>query len=312
MSSNFCPVCVRAVLDSDEGICCDSACQRWFHRECVKMPKSEYLRISGDNKIRWNCFRVDCLAPTDQPLGKLSTQMTSVLLKLDALLAKVNKIDDLAKDVNNIQTEISSMKAGLSALEPRIVVAEEKVANVEIDIAAVRTEVSANTTKLNKLENNANTSLDEAVAEVNDRASRLKNVLLHKVPESKKSSPSEMKEDDRKMLVTMFDALDFKPDSMTFYRLGQKTSRKIRPLKVVFGSQVEAALLLKKFSRDAFDDVDPSLSEVSISRDRTPNERATLDSLRQEMGQRTAAGETNLTIKYFNGVPKIITSKPKN
>lgn len=312
MSLPFCPVCVKTVLDTEKGIYCDNACQRWFHRECVKISKSEYQRISGDNKIKWICSRVDCLALTDQPLDNMSTQMTSVLTKLDALLTKVDKIDDLAKDINKIQTEVSSMKAGLSALEPRIATTEDKVVQLENDIATIKTEVLSNAKKINTLEGNISTSIDAAVAEVNDRASRLKNVLLHKVPESEKSNPSEIKEDDRKKITTILDAFQLKPDQVTFYRLGQKSSRKTRPLKVVFCSQSEASSLLKKFSLEAFKDVDPTLSEVSISRDRTPNERAALDSLRQEMGRRAAAGESNLTIKYIHGVPRITITKPKN
>lgn len=121
-----------------------------------------------------------------------------------------------------------------------------------------------------------------------------------------------MKEDDRKKLVAIFEALEFKPDLMTFYRLGQISGSKTRPLKLVFSSQGEASSLLKIFSEEAVKGADPSLSEVFISCDRTPNERATLDSLRRELGWRTTTGESNLTIKYFNSIPKITTTKAKN
>lgn len=38
-----CPSCVKTVFDTEEGIGCDGPCLRWFHRDCIKVTKSEYI-----------------------------------------------------------------------------------------------------------------------------------------------------------------------------------------------------------------------------------------------------------------------------
>lgn len=40
-----CPVCIKTVLDFEEGVGCDGVCLRWCHTECINMSKSEYQRI---------------------------------------------------------------------------------------------------------------------------------------------------------------------------------------------------------------------------------------------------------------------------
>lgn len=90
--ANTCLVCVKVVLDSEEGIDCDGICRRWFHRSCMSMSKTEYLRISGNTNVEWYCTRMDYLHTPNQPLTLLTIQMAVVLSKLDDLLSKVNKI----------------------------------------------------------------------------------------------------------------------------------------------------------------------------------------------------------------------------
>ncbi|KAG8261250.1 hypothetical protein J6590_077907, partial [Homalodisca vitripennis] len=86
--SDSCPVCVKMVLDTEEGIGCDGDCQRWFHRECIKMSKAEYQSKCADTKNKWYCARTDCLGSSNQPFRLLSSQMSIVLTKLDDLLGK--------------------------------------------------------------------------------------------------------------------------------------------------------------------------------------------------------------------------------
>lgn len=75
MSTN-CSLCVKVVLDAEEGVFCDADCEWWFHRDCLRMGKTEYQRISADNNIKWECNRTDCKKFTADPIHD----------KLDAIL----------------------------------------------------------------------------------------------------------------------------------------------------------------------------------------------------------------------------------
>ncbi|KAG8272000.1 hypothetical protein J6590_050908 [Homalodisca vitripennis] len=124
--SATCPTCVKQVLDSEEGIGYNGACQRWFHRTCLNMPKTKYQRFCGNSTLTiWFCLRADCLAPSNQPLNVLSSKMDAVLSKLDELLGKINKIDAISADVTAIKNDVSTIKSGLSALQPRVDKAED-------------------------------------------------------------------------------------------------------------------------------------------------------------------------------------------
>jgi hypothetical protein len=69
-------------------------------------------------------------------------------------------------------------------------------------------------------------------------------------------------------------------------------------------------LLLKIFQRE-YQITARADFQFTFSEDRTPRQTQYLKSLREELNQRINSGETNLTIKYINRVPQIIT-KQKN
>lgn len=69
-------------------------------------------------------------------------------------------------------------------------------------------------------------------------------------------------------------------------------------------SQNDAVEIFKSFNPN---DVPDNLHGISISHDRTPRERAYLAELRATLKSRQDAGEDNLTIKFVNGAPKIVT-----
>lgn len=59
-------------------------------------------------------------------------------------------------------------------------------------------------------------------------------------------------------------------------------------------------------------DINTALSKISYTRDRTPAERKYLVDLRSLFKDRLESGETDLTIKYISGIPKIVNKESKN
>lgn len=84
--------CVKSVLDTEEGVCCDDACERWFHREYLKMSKAEYQHISGYNKHRWEWSRTDCQIAVAVPVA---SKLDAILDKLSSLTTKAELTEGL-------------------------------------------------------------------------------------------------------------------------------------------------------------------------------------------------------------------------
>lgn len=57
---------------------------------------------------------------------------------------------------------------------------------------------------------------------------------------------------------------------------------------------------------------DSEFSKISIQPDQTLRQRMYMSNLRKSLDQRRENGESNLTIKYFNGIPKIVPIAKKN
>lgn len=60
---------------------------------------------------------------------------------------------------------------------------------------------------------------------------------------------------------------------------------------------------------DSIAALDGILSGVSFASNKTPQEQSFLKSLSEELDKRTAEGDINLTIKYINGTPRIVSNK---
>lgn len=70
-----CPVCATLVLETDKGIGCDGLCLRWFHRDCMKIPKSEYAKLAVVTSLKWHCTRADC-----KSVGPISERSNKIII----------------------------------------------------------------------------------------------------------------------------------------------------------------------------------------------------------------------------------------
>ncbi|KAG8241594.1 hypothetical protein J6590_083596 [Homalodisca vitripennis] len=278
--SSSCPLCVKKVLDTDEGVSCDDACNRWFHRECLKLSKAECLRLSGNNNEKWYCTRTDCTALTNQPLQLLTVQMSTVLNKLDDLLNKVSKIDEISKDIVGIKSEVTAIHNTLSNLEPRVSAVEGKIVELEDKIS----------TSLQLNSSNA----EKTIAEVNDRARRASNLMIYNLIESKDSNVENRKKHDTNTTTSFLRTFlpNFDPVALKTFRVGKVTNKtKPRPLKVVLSNESDVKLVLQNFTPEASAAMDDDFAAVKLSRDRTPREQEYFRLLKNEIHDRESGGE---------------------
>lgn len=279
--STTCPVCVRLVLDVDEGVCCDAECERWFHRECVRMLKAEYQRLSSDSNLKWRCTRTDCKKSSANPVDE----------KLDAILSKLSSLatkTELSEGLNTIKEDLKLVTTKLNELEPRL-------AKVELEVNKMKDGHTVN-----------DLMCEDVISECNDRSRRSRNVIVHNLAEANPASPArEAKTHDARHIQSFLDHIhcNVQFTDVRHFRLGKRSRDKIRPLVICLPSESAALYIFKNFKHD---DVPDNLRGISVSHDRTPRERKHLEQLRASLKSRQDAGEVNLTIKYINGSPKIV------
>lgn len=275
---------MKSVLDSDEGVCCDDACERWFHRECLKMPKAEYQRISSDNNYKWVCTRTDCKKASTDPInGKLD----AILAKLSSLATKV----ELAEGLKSIKKDLDKVTTKINELEPRL-------SKVETEVTTLRDKHTADDGRL----------LEDFVSEYKDRNRRSKNIIIYNMPELDRTSSSTNSKAHDSNLVHDFLVHMKSPIPITevrHFRLGKNPhENKSRPLVVCMPSDGAAIHIFKNFDKD---NVPGNMQGVSLSHDRTPRERKYLEDLRSSLEDRKKSGERDLTIRFVNGTPTIVS-----
>lgn len=281
------------VLNTDEGVQCDGACDRWFHRSCVGVSKIEYQKISSDSTVKWFCTRVDC--NTGPTVPSLNATLTALAQKIDALSAKMDHLNDIPENVKLIQDDIKAIHDTFELLEPRIERLEHRVSDIEGRVVA-------------KLEDC--NSFEETLREINDRNKRQCNVILHGIAESSNSNIESKRKHDKQQTHNLLSEVyhEANPETFKCFRIGVSKKNNPRPIKVIFPNADQARIFSQRFS----DKYAAGDGGVSMSRDRTVKERNHLQKLREELEARKNGGEEDLTIRYVNGVPSISKSKSKN
>jgi hypothetical protein len=286
-----CPVCVKLVLDSEEGIGCESKCLRWFHRDCIKMPKSEYTKFCGNKALKWSCCRADCSPEDANPLAKLSAQLAGLIQSVSHLATK----DEVASINNGIDKLRESIELRLSNVEARMDDLEDKVRSLQ---------------NQNK---SSGDCLEDFIGELGDRKRRACNAIVYNLPESQNKELAARINYDKGQLLELAQAIGFclKLDEIKLFRIGRPKKNNSRSVKIVFKSEIDVGSFLRSFADANLKDGDGKFSTLSASRDRTLRERQHLNSLRTELEERMKKGEKDLTIKYRNGIPAIV-AQPKN
>ncbi|KAJ8671470.1 hypothetical protein QAD02_002729 [Eretmocerus hayati] len=159
--------------------------------------------------------------------------------------------------------------------------------------------------RLDKLERAANQpaqgdSLDAIVSEVQDRNSRLNNLIMYNIPENSNQDPSL---DLQAVKNNLKKIKDFRLGNISVRRIGSgEGSDKPRPLLVVMNSRADVMKVLgnKRFLP----------KNVAVSTDKTKAQREKLNAVRAEMERiNDAHGSRCKTIKYIGGTPTIVDYK---
>lgn len=162
--------------------------------------------------------------------------------------------------------------------------------------------------RLKKIEDFINSSQVEQhlqqeniIQEAVERSLRAKNVILYNVPEGT---------EDCILANDILECIDLSlvvsPDDVI--RVGKINEKKPRPIKLTCKNLETAKLVLRKGSALK----NSKFSKIFVNSDKTRQQQEYYKNIKNELNLRKDNGENNITIKYVNGIPKIVQNSRPN
>lgn len=234
----------------------------------------------------------------NQPLSTDSV-LTAIadLRKTQELLIKNNnalgdelksRLDVLTSRFDSLSTEIKNIR--------------EKVASLDARVLSLESHSSIT---------NLSSPVNEVIQEFSERERCKSNIIAYGIPESTSSNLASKFADDQQTIHSLISKLSIVATANPkVVRLGKFSTSTPRPIKCIFNSPNLAADILSSLRTTNL----ISLGfppKAKFVRDKTPLERKLLRTCHEELNSRTLNGETDLTITYLNGVPRVV-SRSKN
>lgn len=148
-------------------------------------------------------------------------------------------------------------------------------------------------------------SEEDIIAEMSKRENRSANLIPFNLNEMNGDNSTEARNHDRAAARDVLTCI--LPDNFSSKfskRIGSKRPDRPRPLRIGLGSEEEEVVCVSK-NRSRYS------GPVRISQDQTRKQRAHLQNLEAKLKSMIDSGDESGKIKYFNGIPKIVSANPK-
>ena len=237
----MCPSCEKQITEAIDHLSCIH-CGLNYCRECIKIKKEQFELIKTPAlNLSWTCPTCRYTLPTLQRLDKTMTDIKrnneERLTKLELEMADIN-----IRFENKVE-EITTSK-----------------------INEIKQEITQSITI------NLNTNIDDRLKENESRRQRSLNLMVYNLEESNDEDPQERKSSDHLKLTELAQTLGIELEIQNSFRIGNKQSDKIRPLKLVLASKKTRGNLLRH-SKNIKLKAPAKLKNVIITCDFTPLQR---------------------------------------
>lgn len=138
---------------------------------------------------------------------------------------------------------------------------------------------------------------EEVIREMTERQKRAHNLMIFNMPEG----GEDLDEVEVKRLLNIITQKTITIQNMS--RVGKKNKNGFRALRVSLSSQHEVFEVMKNKSKLQ----DAKVNTIFINTDLTSSQRIQISKVKDELRERTTKGETDLYIKYINGLPRILS-----
>ncbi|XP_058795316.1 repetitive organellar protein-like [Phymastichus coffea] len=247
--------------------------------------------------------------------GQSKVTLETVWVGISSLQSSISNISN---SLNTVSTQLNTFDPRINELESSINTIKTKTSNLEnvqTDVTSLRTELERVTSELENLksmQSQQDFDVSTVVTEIKDREIKSKNILIYNVPEDNlRISQDYSTLDD----INKFNALlaardtsrareilqnipDVDLDEIETRRLGRVNPNVSRPLRVTLQSREDVITVMK--NRGLVN------NQYNVKTDLTKIQQKKIRDLKQELERQNASGNTNLTIKFINGDPRII------
>lgn len=268
--------------------------------------------VKEDGKVtqrkRKQNFEVEIM----QEMSDLRIEMKNYF---QAFSEKLNEISsNLCQDMIEVKNEMKNIKNATDILTSEQNGIKEELKNLKTQNCTFQEEITLLKTKLstdNKIlcdvnKNQPQFDCEYMALEIQDRAKRQYNVIIGGISELNDKNSTIRREYDTNQALSIIQTIYKEcPNPLRCIRLGKYNSEKTRYLKVTFQQQQTVIHILRNKSNLTNDN-------VRIFPDQTPMQIKYMKEQRAELLRRTESGESDLTIRYINGIPKIIKNTAKN
>lgn len=245
-----------------------------------------------------------------------ATSSTSDLLTLDVFnntMAEHQKTQ--IKTLAQCKLLCESQNAKFSELNENIGRLTSQVVDLKSENDKLQTIISSLSKRVQDLEyknSNCRTSPSSTVSnifqEITERERCSRNIIIRGIQETSSSILEDrISNDVLKITEAIKPYFPELPSDFKSIRLGKPSNRGPRPLKVFFQSKEMAHKIVSDFNKSIrATPIDNIHRLISVTRDRTTNERETIRLVYADLENRRKNGETDLTIKYKDGYPYIV------
>lgn len=218
------------------------------------------------------------------------------------------KIDSLKNSMNTLKVSNSKIITSHNSLAEKITIITHKmnehstiINHLSLQNEALITKIDSMETKIEALALGSSIS-EDPMAEMINRQSRMKNVLLYNLPEAQNDSNNASSDSTTVENILNFLELETKPISIV--RVGNPSSNptRHRPLKLRYSDHED---IFKLFGCQKKLRLNSTWKDLRFASDRTKQQREHMAFLRHELFQRRSTGEQGLVIKYVRGTPMI-------
>lgn len=302
-SKHTCESCTKQIRAKTSCIgCCQ--CKKWYHKKCSKLSNTEfniyYAEYRKKGSTSWKCndcvFEVSIIVGENESDAELDDDDEPTLSTLSTSRSEIEKIFEkylspFKEKIEKIEKNVTGIRADLNkfAEQNKNLTHQQKIFDKRI------TDIENKLTTINKYPDDPNS----VIAEINERKKRESQVIILNIPESKKPVGVDRRQDDIDSVTAIIpeELSDIVPD-IKLRRLGKPAQDKTRPV-LLYAPTVAAARTILR-SRPA------NNPDIRFKPSLTQAQQLHLRTLRTELDDLTQGGDNKKTIKYVNGVPKIV------
>lgn len=241
-------------------------CKQWAHQSCAKLTNSQFSNMVRSKNMHWVC--TPCADADKVPVTEKDSRLDKLLDIIPVIRSMSSRMTDLEKHVQDISG-------------PKL---DEKIEKI------------------------VDRKMKEMMEEKSEIEKRKNNLIIVNLSESKKANEKERVESDTRaikhILAQIVDLDD--DEKIDPIRLGNppKKGEKPRLVKISVKSEDKKQEIIRKAR--SLNDCKPFEKRVYFNPDFTPKQREDYRRLKEEVKQRTEAGERNLVIRGY----KIVQKKP--